>query len=60
MGSRTYLPTLVITGRLLRTYCARNDARIRANMSTEVQTIYDALLAALDALLASIEITGGN
>jgi hypothetical protein len=60
MGSRTYLPTLVVLGRLVRTYCARNDAKIRLNMSSEVQTLYDALLAALDALLASIVIDQGD
>jgi hypothetical protein len=60
MGSRTYLPSLVLAGRLLRTYCARNDARIRQNMSTEVQALYDALLAALDALLAAVIIEEGD
>jgi hypothetical protein len=56
MATLTYLPTLVFVARKLRVYCAKYDATIRKNMTEEVQTVYDALLTALDALLAVIEI----
>jgi hypothetical protein len=54
--ARTYLPSLFRLSHLVRAYCARYDATIRKNMSSEVEAVYDALLTALDALLAVIEI----
>lgn len=57
--ARTYLPTLVWVARRLRVYCARYDETIRKNMSEEVEALYQVLLAALDALLAAIEIEIG-
>jgi hypothetical protein len=58
--ARTYLPTLVFLAHRIRVYCARNDKTIRKNMSEPVQTVYDALLAALDELLALVEIEEGD
>lgn len=60
MGSRTYLPSLVFAAKAIRAYCARYDQTIRKNMSSEVQTVYDALLAALDELLAILTIEEGE
>lgn len=60
MGSRTYLPTLVFLARAVSVYCRRYDATIRKNMSSEVQVVYDALLAALDDLIAAIEFEVGD
>jgi hypothetical protein len=60
MPSRTYLPTLVFLGRRVQSYCARHDATIRKNMQPSVEVLYDALLVALDGLLAAVEIETGD
>lgn len=49
MGSRTYLPTLFITVRILCVYIARHDSTIRANLSGDALTAYEALSVACDA-----------
>ena len=59
MPARTYLPTLYLIARGVRLYCTRYDSTIRKNMSSEVQVIYDALLDALDSLLAAIDVEKG-
>lgn len=60
MGSRTYLPTLLYLAKAIRAYCARYDQTIRKNMSSEIQAVYDVLLAALDDLVAILTIPEGE
>lgn len=52
MGSRTYLPTLVATVRLLCIYIARNQVTIRANLPVEAIPVFDQLEAACSAFNA--------
>jgi hypothetical protein len=60
MAARTYLPTLVFLAHRVRAYCAKYDATIRKNMSEPIEEVYDALLTALEALLAVVELEEGE
>ena len=60
MAARTYLPHLIFIARTLCGYMKRWERQIKDNLTDEQEVLFDAVLAACEALEAAIVITGGS
>lgn len=54
-NKRTYAPTLLILAKVLLAYARRNENKIQENLGEEALALFNALVAAADAMIEYLE-----